>query len=83
MEKHASDVYVYDLVQYDRASGRRAVMSAREPIVGRDPAHKELEKLRRANRDPNVYYAVERSTRREYSLPETPQDLLKHDFQTA
>ena len=77
MQKPSSEVCVYDLVQYDRASGKRVVIP--KPVVGRDPAHKELEKLRRANRDPTVYYALE-PNRRDVAVPEKPRDLLKHSF---
>jgi hypothetical protein len=73
-------VTMYDIVCCDRNSGRRKVLSDRDPIRGRYPAQAEVEKLQRSNRDPNVVYTIEKSSRVSIHGVDDPEGLLTHRF---
>jgi len=75
----ATNSTLYDIVVCDRLSGKRTVVADKEPIRGQYPAQEEIKKLERNNRNPNLYYAAEKSTRRSKDIDE-PEGLLTHKF---
>jgi hypothetical protein len=70
---------LYDIVAYDRASGKKAVVAGCEPIRGRYEAEAERAKMERNNRNPNLSYALEPSRRRPQGEL-APESLLTHKF---
>lgn len=54
----------FDVVRYDRVTGKREVLQDRAPIVGHWCAEEEVQKLQRTNRDPLVSYFTQPTRRK-------------------
>jgi len=78
-EDESTNSTLYDIVVCDRISGKRTVVAEKEPIRGRYPAQEEIKKMERSNRNPNLFYTAEKSTRRGGDVEE-PEGLLTHKF---
>jgi len=52
---------LYRLYVRDLSTGKRKAVET-APIRGRYPAQEKLDQIQRANRDPRLYYEIERTT---------------------
>ncbi len=52
------DQTFFDLIRYDRATGKREIMKDQDPIEGRWAAEAALKRAIESNRNPNVSYEV-------------------------
>ena len=82
MKDDTGSITYYDLVELDRATGRRRVVPREQPVRGRYQAQTELERVQRSNRNPNLQYSLERRTRRDPDRTQIleAQNLLTHKF---
>ena len=78
-----ADVTRFDIVCYDRTTGKKSVLPEKTAIRGRYAAEAEVQKLVRGNRDPNLSYTAEPSSghQQEKQVPDCPEGLLTHKFQ--
>ncbi len=74
-----AEATLYDIVAYDRISGKKSVVAGCEPISGRCSAEAERAKMERNNRNPNLSFTLEPSRRRP-SAEIAPESLLTHKF---